>query len=441
MVYAKFEDSSIYLATPRKSSADPYETIHSLKYMDAVIEETLRLFPPLLFLNRVATEDYELKGTGITIKKDHVVHIPTYAMHRDPEYFADPEVFRPERFLTENIAHNPYTYLPWGAGPRNCLGTRLAQLEIKLALVNLVHRYVFHTTDKPLQQSVSGDLIITKSVDLKIERRFDEPTTGLDAFMAKSIVQVLKTMASEGRTVICTIHQPSSPVFQLFDSLLLMADGRVAFMGSIGDAKDLFSSQGLGTTRGTPTLNIPILGSGYKAGYWRQFITLLWRSYVTLIRNPQFILDRLAMYLINVFWMGIMFYNIGHAYSDASNIMGALIMVMGAICIPPMYFALVTLVDEMPLLYREHHDRTYAVLPYFLSTIMIQWRNVGNMSSADTTNTIQSTTTYTSGVEVIESQGFDESALMWCPFALMAWALVYMFVAYIGLCRKVRRKQ
>jgi len=62
----------------------------------------------------------------------------------------------------------------------------------------------------------------------------DEPTTGLDSFMAKSIVQVLKTMASEGRTVICTIHQPSSPVFQLFDSLLLMADGRVAFMGSIG---------------------------------------------------------------------------------------------------------------------------------------------------------------------------------------------------------------
>ncbi|CAG2167089.1 unnamed protein product [Oppiella nova] len=51
--------------------------------------------------------------------------------------------------------------------------------------------------------------------------------TGLDLFMAKSIVQVLKTMASEGRTVVCTIHQPSSLVFELFDSLLLMADGRV----------------------------------------------------------------------------------------------------------------------------------------------------------------------------------------------------------------------
>jgi ABC-type sugar transport system ATPase subunit len=76
---------------------------------------------------------------------------------------------------------------------------------------------VFKTNDKHMIECIS-----------------DEPTTGLDSFMAKSIVQVLKTMASEGRTVICTIHQPSSPVFELFDSLLLMADGRVAFMGSIG---------------------------------------------------------------------------------------------------------------------------------------------------------------------------------------------------------------
>ena len=118
--------------------------------MDAVIDETLRLYTPIIFNEKVASEDYELKGTGITIKKDHVVHIPIYAMHRDPEYFVDPEVFRPERFLAENIAHNPYTYLPFGAGPRNCLGMRMAQLEIKLALVSLLQRYVFHATEVSL---------------------------------------------------------------------------------------------------------------------------------------------------------------------------------------------------------------------------------------------------------------------------------------------------
>ena len=115
--------------------------------MDAVIDETLRLFPAAIFLERAPNEDYQLNSTGITIKKDHVVHIPIYAIHRDPDNFVDPEVFRPERFLSENIVHNPYTYLPFGAGPRNCLGMRLAQLEVKLALVNLVRRYVFNATE------------------------------------------------------------------------------------------------------------------------------------------------------------------------------------------------------------------------------------------------------------------------------------------------------
>ncbi|CAG2166225.1 unnamed protein product, partial [Oppiella nova] len=155
----------------QKSNADPYEAFYALKYMDAVIDETLRLYTAVIFHERVANEDYELKGTGINIKKDHVVHIPIYAIHRDPEHFADPEVFRSERFLAENIAHNPYTYLPFGAGPRNCLGMRLAQLEIKLALVNLVHRYVFHATEKRLEQGVTGFLLIPKSVDLGIEKR------------------------------------------------------------------------------------------------------------------------------------------------------------------------------------------------------------------------------------------------------------------------------
>ncbi len=131
----------------QKSSADSYEVMHALKYMDAVIDETLRLYPTVIFLKRVSSADYELKGTGITIKKDHVVHIPTYAIHRDPDNFVDPDVFRPERFLADNITHNPYAYLPFSAGPRNCLGMRLAQLKIKLALVNLVDRYVFHATE------------------------------------------------------------------------------------------------------------------------------------------------------------------------------------------------------------------------------------------------------------------------------------------------------
>lgn len=64
----------------------------------------------------------------------------------------------------------------------------------------------------------------------------DEPTSGLDSFMAQNVVSVLKSMAKKGKTVICTIHQPSSEMFELFDKILLMAEGRVAFLGRTDDA-------------------------------------------------------------------------------------------------------------------------------------------------------------------------------------------------------------
>lgn len=69
----------------------------------------------------------------------------------------------------------------------------------------------------------------------------DEPTSGLDSFMAQNVVSVLKGMAEKGKTVVCTIHQPSSEVFSLFDKVLLMAEGRVAFLGAPDHACRFFS--------------------------------------------------------------------------------------------------------------------------------------------------------------------------------------------------------
>lgn len=69
----------------------------------------------------------------------------------------------------------------------------------------------------------------------------DEPTSGLDSFMALNVVQVLKGMAQIGKTVICTIHQPSSELYAMFDKLLLMAEGRIAFLGTPDEANVFFN--------------------------------------------------------------------------------------------------------------------------------------------------------------------------------------------------------
>jgi len=125
-----------------------YDHVHSLKYLDAVVNESLRLFSPAIFVERVASEDYIIGNTGIKLKKGQIIHFPTYSMHRDPENFPEPDSFKPERFLPENRTHHPYFHLPFGAGPRNCIGMRLALLEAKLALIHSVYRFKFSTGPK-----------------------------------------------------------------------------------------------------------------------------------------------------------------------------------------------------------------------------------------------------------------------------------------------------
>ena len=116
--------------------------------MDAVLCESLRLFPPLPSLEREASQDYILGDTGIKIPKKTIIQISAYSLHHDPELFPDPEKFLPERFLPENRTHHPYAYLPFGAGSRNCVGMRLALMEAKLALLNAVYNYKFSVTPK-----------------------------------------------------------------------------------------------------------------------------------------------------------------------------------------------------------------------------------------------------------------------------------------------------
>ena len=152
-----------------------YDELAKLPYLDAILSETLRLHSPVMRLARVANEDYKLGNTGLTIRKDQTVEIPIYALHHSEEFYDQPFKFNPDRFLPEN-RHliKPYTYLPFGAGPRNCIGMRFALMEDKVGLAQVIRRFRFKRsaqTDVPLRLNRSIIVNAPKRVVVGIERR------------------------------------------------------------------------------------------------------------------------------------------------------------------------------------------------------------------------------------------------------------------------------
>ncbi|XP_054167648.1 cytochrome P450 3A8-like [Oppia nitens] len=167
-----FEEVDDYFIHNSQKDVD-YDILRSLKYLDAVIKESIRLYPNSPFIEREANTDYTL-STGIQIKTGQQIHIPIYAIHRDDDNFPRADQFIPDRFLDDNDIqqpHNPYVYLPFGIGPRNCLGKRLVDLISKLSLANAVHKYRFIDTGKPMEFYENLLLMAPKKVMVSVEKR------------------------------------------------------------------------------------------------------------------------------------------------------------------------------------------------------------------------------------------------------------------------------
>lgn len=124
--------------------------------------ETLRKYPVIPQLHRKCTKDYTFPNTNQTLKEGERVTLSVMGLHYDPELFPEPEAFNPDRFSTENKQKiTPFSYLPFGDGPRICLGARFAILQSKIGLAVLLKDFQFSINEKmKLPMSFSRKSII-----------------------------------------------------------------------------------------------------------------------------------------------------------------------------------------------------------------------------------------------------------------------------------------
>ncbi|XP_067231960.1 cytochrome P450 3A40-like isoform X2 [Chanodichthys erythropterus] len=133
-----------------------YDALTKMDYLEMAINESMRLLPTAPRLERSCKKTVEING--VTIPKDTLVGIPTYVLCRDPQLWDSPDEFRPERFSPENKSEvNQYAFLPFGLGPRNCIGMRFALMIMKLLVVKLLQNFTVETckeTQIPLELNV-----------------------------------------------------------------------------------------------------------------------------------------------------------------------------------------------------------------------------------------------------------------------------------------------
>lgn len=126
-----------------------YENIKKMEYLDAVFKETLRKYPVVPILTREASENYGFDDWKLWIPKDQQIWIPVHAIHHDPYIYPNPDTFDPERFTPEaQAARHPMHYLPFGEGPRNCIGARFGIYQTKVGLVQILRNYKVDVSEK-----------------------------------------------------------------------------------------------------------------------------------------------------------------------------------------------------------------------------------------------------------------------------------------------------
>lgn len=252
----------------------------------------------------------------------------------------------------------------------------------------------------------------------------DEPTSGLDSHMAASVVDLLLGLAAQGRTVVCTIHQPSSQVFATFDRLLLLAEGRTAYLGPARiTSKDFFASQGfpcpqdfnpadhlislLAVEPGNESedrARVALLCdafadselgkevraavkneneeageftddndkiSPYLATWPQQLAALAWRNWKTSLKNPLAARAKIGQAVVLALILGVVYLQQDMDQKGIQNVNGALFVLLTNLSFGNIFAVVNIFCSELPIFKREHYGGMYRVDAYFIAKQLV----------------------------------------------------------------------
>lgn len=250
----------------------------------------------------------------------------------------------------------------------------------------------------------------------------DEPTSGLDSFMAENVVTLISKLAKANRTILCTIHQPASEIFQLFDRICLVSEGEIAYMGDTASGLDTFSSAGYpckdnfnpadhfvftlairpgseetcrercqhlikhyknsqfyssmrdkldSSSDNAPLVLIKDLSKErIQSSLWVQIVENFRRSLTGTVRNPAYSKARVMQSIVIGLLMGLTFLNTQNDQNVAQNKSGALFNLIVYFTFNSIATQTMSIPGELPVIKREYQNGMYSTLPYFISKII-----------------------------------------------------------------------
>lgn len=148
-----------------------YSKLQELNFIEMVIKEALRLLPPIPIIGRKLTEPTNIAGVLLPPGKNILISV--YALHRDPTVFPNPEIFDPQRFTSDKMEkRDNYSYIPFSAGPRSCIGEQYAMLEMKAFIVKILLSYRLLEPKGNCKLNVwSSVLLETNEIQLRLQKR------------------------------------------------------------------------------------------------------------------------------------------------------------------------------------------------------------------------------------------------------------------------------